>query len=129
MRATSNSILAAVLLAVFGVVGCAELRPSPDPELSFVVIRGVKQTVRNGMEYWETDDTGKPSIIHVRLGAKEMLELRKLNSNLDIALKEFIEPEIRRRNLCDAGFEVRPGPRGGSKRGNYGFGLQCFWKK
>jgi hypothetical protein len=57
-----------------------------------------------------------------------MLDAQKLNSTLDMALKEFIGSEINRRNLCDAGFDVRPGQRGGSKRGDYGFGLQCYWK-
>ena len=115
-------------LAVLSVSGCGVLRPSPDPELSYINIRAVKETEKNERVGWENDYSLKPKIIHVQLGAKELLVAQKLNSNIDIALKEFIGPEIRRRNLCDAGFDVRPGQRGGSKRGDIGFGLQCFWK-
>lgn len=121
-------LLVGAFLAVLGLSGCGVLRPSPDPELSYINIRGVKEIEKNERVLWETDYSAKPRIIHVQLGARELLDAQKLNSNLDIALKEFIGPEIRRRNLCDAGFDVRPGQRGGSKRGNYGFGLQCFWK-
>lgn len=99
-----------------------------DAPPSFIRIRPVKSFVVNERTIWETDYSEKPGIIDIRLGAIEMREVRKMYPDRDSALKKYIEPELRRRNLCDAGFEISPGQRTGSKLGDYGFSVQCFWK-
>ena len=116
-----------VFVGALSLSGCLDMRPSPDLDLSYIDIRGVKEITQNEKIQWVPDAAEKPTIISVGLGAKEMAEVRKLNSNLDLALKEYIGAEIRHRKLCDSGFEIRLGQRGGTKRGNYGFGLNCFW--
>jgi hypothetical protein len=120
------------LLALFANLnGCTgdgtQALQSYDASPSFIQIRAIKSTVRHEKISWESDDSPKPATISIRLGDKEMREVQQLNPNRDIALKLYIEPRIRHLKLCGAGFEIRPGQRTGSKRGDYGFLLQCFW--
>ena len=128
MRTVNILFFASLIPLHLCIAGCVEYRALYNPELSFIHIQGIKQTTRGEKIIWEIDDSAKPAIISVRLGAKEMIEVRELGPNIDLALKEYLRSELDRRRLCNGGFEIRPGQRTGSKIGDYGFGLQCFWK-
>lgn len=133
MRYRSGGALVCIALSLVSLEGCADSSTKGpvgyDAPPSFIRIRPVKLFIVNERIIWETDYSKKPAIIDIRLGDMEMREVRKLYPDRDAALKKYIEPELTRRNLCDAGFEISPGQRTGSKLGDYGFSVQCFWKK
>ena len=131
-RYHSGAALVCVVFLFISLEGCAGGSASGpvvyDAPPSFIRIRPVRSFSVNERIIWETDYSEKPEIIAIALGEKEMREVHRLYPNRDAALKKYIEPELTRRNLCSAGFEILQGQRTGSKLGDYGFRVQCFWK-
>ncbi len=118
----------ALAIAVTG--GClfaCEVRPSPDPSLSFVRVIGRRPIPGGDGSKWENDPSPTPRLLSVRLGAKEFAEARKLHDDLDTSLSEYIAPELKRIGFCPMGYTIEPGNRAGTKRGDYGFTVQCNW--
>ena len=111
---------------VFGVAGvsCAFI----DPELDYLWIRPARPVMVNNVQRWEPDVSVRPKVISIALGAKQVLEAKKLTYDFDAALVQYIGPELELRGLCSAGYRIRPGDRSGTKRGSYSFKIDCLWK-